>query len=68
MTQVVNVVFCFIKYLPEDGRKMLKHEEGLLYDCILLYLVFMQVLELTLWDYITAWDMDNIKVDYDFSV
>jgi len=67
MTQVVNAVFCFIKYLPEDGRKRLKHLGGLLYDCILLYLVSVQALELILWDYLTAWGMDNINVDYRFS-
>jgi len=48
MTQLANVVFCFTKYLPDDGRKRLKNAEGLLYDCIILYLIFVQVLDVTL--------------------
>jgi hypothetical protein len=67
MYDTPNVVFCFMKYLPEDGWKRLTHVGGLPYDCILLYLIFVQVLELTLWNYLTAWDMGNTEVDRDFS-
>jgi hypothetical protein len=35
----------YVEYLFEDGWKRQKHVEGLLYDCKLLYLTVVQLLE-----------------------
>jgi hypothetical protein len=44
-TTKANAVLLFVEYLPEDGRKRPKHVGDLLYDCILLYLTVVQLLE-----------------------
>jgi hypothetical protein len=41
--------FCFVEYLPEDGRKRSKHVEGLPHVCILLYIIIVQLLEYIRW-------------------
>jgi hypothetical protein len=35
----------FVEYFPEDGQRGPKHVGALLYDCVLLYLIFVQLLE-----------------------
>jgi hypothetical protein len=45
MIRLANFVFLFVEYLPEDGRKRPKHAAGSIYDCALLYLIIVQLLE-----------------------
>jgi len=45
MTQLANIVFSFVEYLPEGGRKRPEQVGGLIYDCALLYLIIVQLLE-----------------------
>ena len=42
---LANDVSSFIQHLPEDGQKSLKHVCGLPYDCTLLYLTAVQLLD-----------------------
>lgn len=48
MTQLAIITFIFVKYIPENGQKCSNDVEGILCDCILLYLVAIQLLELIL--------------------
>jgi hypothetical protein len=38
-------IFLSYEYLPEDGRKRSKNVTGLLHDCVLLYIITLQLLE-----------------------
>jgi len=43
MKKLAIIVFLFVEYLPEDGRKRPKLVEGLLNVCIMLYLIIVQL-------------------------
>ena len=49
MTQLAIIVFIFVEYSSEDGRKRSKHVGDLPHVCILLYLIRVQLLEYTGW-------------------
>lgn len=42
--QAFTVIYC-VEYLPEDGRKRLKHVGRLPHVCMLLYIIIVQLLE-----------------------
>jgi hypothetical protein len=47
MTLLATIVFFFVEYVPEDGRKRLKHVGGLPHVCISLYIITVQILVCT---------------------
>jgi hypothetical protein len=59
-----TIAYLVFGNLPEDGRKSPKYEGDLLHDCILLYLTVVQFMEETLYNYLTARNMDSTKFTY----
>jgi hypothetical protein len=64
----INSHYCIsVEYLPEDGRKRLKHVGGLPQVCILLYLTIVQLLEYILYIDLSSWmEHDIFKYIWEF--